>query len=320
MSGGSSVTINTEEWANRVRPKARSQFPGVREGAIFAEWVLRENSGATASEVRSAAEAAGVTFDDRDLVFAKRFLGLPVSREERLAAVRACVEHRQEQHGEGDLLLVEPADGSYRELSEPPGEDSKAVLGVWVGEGRLSPPSNDQRKLIAILEGKGKTVETVGLDGTRRKVFVFGEFDSPSKDVLRRKEGNKEEARIDDDPAAVRTGVNAGAAFADAVAALKARLIPTVTDQDVADLEAVVRGAQENLPSDKESFVRDVKRMLAAGGLQLRISGSDASVQIGMKNGSIQLMVSRQGSRSFRSAELRVERVEPAPATTRQPT
>jgi hypothetical protein len=113
--------------------------------------------------------------------------------------------------------------------------------------------------------------------------------------------------------------VDVGDAFAGAVAALKARLIPTVTDHDIAQLEAVIREAQQNTPADKVGFVRDMRRMLEAGGLNLEIDGVDAAVNLSVRNGSLAFVVARQGGRSFKNTEVRVVRTDAPEFAPRPP-
>lgn len=134
---------------------------------------------------------------------------------------------------------------------------------------------------------------------------------SPEIPVQEEVTTDQEEERIADDSAAVETTVNAGADFTGAVGALKSRLIPSVTDQDIAELEAVIREAQQNPPADKPGFVRDMRRMLEAGGLELQVEGEPNRVKLTMKNGSIALAISRKGTVGFHGrAVLHVVRVD----------
>ena len=99
--------------------------------------------------------------------------------------------------------------------------------------------------------------------------------------------------------------------FDEAVGVLKSRLVPTVTDQDIEELNALIHGAQQSAPVDKVGFVRDMRRMLEAGGLELQVEGELNRVKLTMKNGSIALAISRKGTVGFHGrAIIRVVRAD----------
>ena len=191
------------------------------------------------------------------------------------------------------------------------------------------------RKSLTLLQAvdRGQVREGVAIDLAGLRKLVVGlhpeldaalaeptaEVDSYRETVLRTKGDEREEGRIARDAAAPSTKIDVGEDFAGAVGALKSRLVPTVTDQDIADLEAVLRAAQQDPPEDAVGFVRDFRRMLGAGDLRLQIDGEPGSVTLGMKNGSLAFTISGKGMRSFKTTEVGVERCEELSFAPRAP-
>ena len=174
------------------------------------------------------------------------------------------------------------------------------------------------KRLREFAQGLRESLRVIGkdeIDDINRRVRsrdggpAATKFDKPSSSVPSKKDDTEQqEGRIADDPAAVETTVDAGEDFAGAVGALKSRLVPTVTDQDIAELEAVIREAQQNPPEDRAAFVADINRVLEAGGLRLEMDdGKLARLKHGF-GGSIQFGVPG-ASRGFRKASFQVVRV-----------
>lgn len=270
-----------DEWRDTILPSVCARFASVakmplseRQATALALWLLENDRGTTVETAQEIAQGLDVTLTPQNFTYARVELGLAIPVK--------CLTREE-----------------YREMQQ-----RGALPGFRLGRAPSQPVQvEDNVQRI----GSGIIV-----------VEPTFQFDSSSPDdvnllevgIYRDVGANKKEARIDDGPPAVSPNVKA--TFADAVAALKSRLIPTVTDQDVAALEALIRSAQQSLPDDKEGFVRDVRRMLEAGGLRLQLKGSGTPVQIAMRNGSIQLAVPRRGGKSFRKNPVEVVAAEPA--------
>ena len=114
-------------------------------------------------------------------------------------------------------------------------------------------------------------------------------------------------------------GAEAGAAppvlreFAEAskLDLLRSVLAPAATVDQLEDLEAVIRDAQEVRPEDPEAFVRDVNRILDAQNLRLSVEGEEHLARLSIKKGSISLAVAGgRGNQGFRGKTLRVVPVD----------
>ena len=109
------------------------------------------------------------------------------------------------------------------------------------------------------------------------------------------------------DEAAPSSTLELGDTFAEAsLGELVETLVPSVPQAAIDRLEAVIREAQETPPGDKESFVRDVNRILDAQKLRLQVEGREGLGRLTVKEGLVRLSVSGQGQQSFRGKCLKV--------------
>lgn len=211
-----------------------------------------------------------------------------------------------------------------------------AMLGVgeaiWLSEGEAGARAR-LREAEEILEKGIEVVSEGGMIGTQigyptlRKVqavlarqgSVAGEFDNPREDVLPT-EGATDEGTVPNEDGTSRKPSELREEFVPAsLGALKSRLVPTITDRDIEQLEELIRGAQRNPPEDRAAFVEDMNAILDATGTRILADGESLArlrlLPSGVR-GSIQLGVSG-GTRGFRGAQIRVVRLEdhgPAPA------
>ena len=233
-------------------------------------------------------------------------------------------------HHQGTALLLLSARGllraeeavskaldSFRALEELGGFDSVGTYRAeWDGDREFAELSEVFREELRAAEGRA-------LAGPRRSEF-------PESDALHvraaranlttafetwQEEGSATEegtGAIDDASPAVDTDVAPTVEFGTAAAAdrVKGHLLVRASDQDIEDLTAMILAAQKQAPEDKLGFVLEMRRMLAAGGLELRMEGIDGAVQVAMKNGSIAVSTNRKGTRGFRGAELSVVRAD----------
>lgn len=124
---------------------------------------------------------------------------------------------------------------------------------------------------------------------------------------------------IPEEPDAVETGLDPRGDFAEASALdrAKARLLREASANDVAVLTAALKDAQENPPADKAGFVQDMRRMLCAAGLELRLVGSSATCTVTVSRGALAVSVSGRGPVGFRNASLELTKARPLKFTPR---